>query len=128
MQRVPQAAADAGIRSRRGPRTTVPVLFVGLLRVGWFVKAVPWWDKSRNYFLCRLCGKILRMNRVEKRSHCGEIPKAITDVEARSRIEGKKKGRRFSAVVTSRGATDLQNAEFFAKYKRMVRKPKGQPS
>lgn len=87
------------------------------------MSGVPWWDKSRNYFLCRLCGKVLRMNRLKQESHCGELPKMITDREARSRIEGKDKGTRFSSVVTRRGADDLETAERRVRYNRMFRKP-----
>lgn len=53
---------------------------------------------GKRYFLCRLCGKVLKSPYFKGESnqmHCGELPKRITDAEARERVEGRQfKGRR----------------------------------
>lgn len=80
-----------------------------------------WMAKSNNYFLCRLCRKVLRMSRYAQEPHCGELPRQLTDREARSLVEGKKKGARMKSVMARRGQNDLDRAERQARYNRMFR-------
>ena len=85
---------------------------------------MSWMEKSKNYYLCRVCWRVLRQSRYVVLEHCGQLPKHLTDVEARSLVEGRDKKVRFSSVVKRRGAADLQTAEWRARYLEMVREKK----